>query len=294
MALLRRQHGSAEVSQLRGLGFTDHQIRQRIRRGLLIRAGRGVVTLPGGPGSLLERASLATLRAGDDAVCALWTAAELHRLDAPRDAAIHVVVPWPLHRRSSRGIVIHRSRYLPPAHRTAVRRVPVTTVDRTVVDCARLTDRWSALAMLDSASLSVRQWSAIHSTAARLSNGRAGVRALVDATAPDGGVRFRSRLERLASTALAGAGIGDGRWNRSVSDRHGDHVREADLVFDAERLIVELDGLRFHRPPDAAQRDRTLDRRLQLAGWRVLRFTWRDVVDRTATVVGDVRIALGR
>jgi very-short-patch-repair endonuclease len=50
--------------------------------------------------------------------------------------------------------------------------------------------------------------------------------------------------------------------------------------------------LAFHRSSATAQRDRATDRRLTLAGWRVLRFTWEDVVDRRDFFVAQVRDGL--
>jgi len=80
-------------------------------------------------------------------------------------------------------------------------------------------------------------------------------------------------------------------WNVPVRDQHG-HVREVDLCFPHEKLIVEFDGLRHHLSPGQARQDRATDRRLALAGWRVLRFTCWDVVHSPTTVTNDVLVAL--
>jgi dephospho-CoA kinase len=53
--------------------------------------------------------------------------------------------------------------------------------------------------------------------------------------------------------------------------------------------VVEVDGRRWH--PDPAV-DRERDNRLAELGWRVLRFTWADVVHRPEVVVAAVRAAL--
>jgi very-short-patch-repair endonuclease len=45
------------------------------------------------------------------------------------------------------------------------------------------------------------------------------------------------------------------------------------------RIAVELDGHRYHdATPEAAERDKSRDRVLTGAGWRVLRFTGREIV----------------
>ena len=50
-----------------------------------------------------------------------------------------------------------------------------------------------------------------------------------------------------------------------------------DFLWRAERLAVETDGWETHRTRQAFENDRRRDRRLRLAGWDVVRFTWRDV-----------------
>ena len=51
----------------------------------------------------------------------------------------------------------------------------------------------------------------------------------------------------------------------------------ADFVWREQRLIVETDGGRFHRTRRAFEADRRRDQRLLLAGWRVIRITWRQL-----------------
>jgi very-short-patch-repair endonuclease len=50
-----------------------------------------------------------------------------------------------------------------------------------------------------------------------------------------------------------------------------------DFVWRAERLIAETDGWGSHGTRTAFEEDRRRDRRLRMAGWEVVRFTWRDV-----------------
>lgn len=289
--LLLANHGAARVSELYGIGLSKDQVAQRVRKGVFVRHGHGVIGLAGVDDSLLSRAMRAVLISGEGSAVSLWTAAELHRLDAPHDDVMHVVRAGPTRRSDRPGIVLHRTRRLPADHIVMISSVPTTSIDRTLVDCARLLDTWLALRMLDSLSAGRRLWERIHRTASALANGRAGVRAIADATAPDGAERFRSALERRAADALAARGIDGGEWNVTVRDERG-RIREVDLCFREARVIVEFDGLRHHSSAASAGRDRATDRRLQLAGWRVLRFTWRDVVHRTDAMVAEIAEAL--
>jgi hypothetical protein len=53
----------------------------------------------------------------------------------------------------------------------------------------------------------------------------------------------------------------------------------ADFVWPHRRLIVETDGRRVHTTGRAFEHDRRRDQRLMLAGYRVVRCTWRQVVN---------------
>ena len=70
--------------------------------------------------------------------------------------------------------------------------------------------------------------------------------------------------------------------------------REVDFVWRDARLIVEVDGYRYHRSPSRFEDDRERDVILSLAGWTVLRFTYAQVVRRDAWVAAAVADRLAR
>ncbi len=59
-------------------------------------------------------------------------------------------------------------------------------------------------------------------------------------------------------------------------------------------MVVETDGAAVHRTRRAFEADRRRDARLTAAGWRVLRFTWRQVVDDPAHVLTVLAATLAR
>jgi Protein of unknown function (DUF559) len=63
----------------------------------------------------------------------------------------------------------------------------------------------------------------------------------------------------------------------------------ADFMWREQRLIVETDGWNSHGTRLAFEDDRRRDRLLRLAGWEVVRFTWREVVEEPAEVVATIR-----
>jgi hypothetical protein len=78
----------------------------------------------------------------------------------------------------------------------------------------------------------------------------------------------------------------------NVSMRVGGRWIEADCVWHEERLIAELDGHTTHRTRAAFETDRTRDRTLTAAGWRVIRITWRQLHDDPKGLGRDLRVFL--
>ena len=59
-----------------------------------------------------------------------------------------------------------------------------------------------------------------------------------------------------------------------------------------QRLVVEVDGWETHRTRHAFETDRARDQMLARSGWRVIRFTWRQVTEEPARVAATLRAAL--
>jgi very-short-patch-repair endonuclease len=70
---------------------------------------------------------------------------------------------------------------------------------------------------------------------------------------------------------------------------NGEPGVRVDFCFRSARLVVEVDGARWHQD---VQRDRRRDNALARLGWRVMRFTWADVVHDSTRVVREIRAAL--
>jgi hypothetical protein len=68
---------------------------------------------------------------------------------------------------------------------------------------------------------------------------------------------------------------------------------EVDAVWLEAKLVIELDGRKFHSDAEALAADSEKTRYLRSLGFRVLRFTWNDVVERPEWVVNQIRIVLG-
>lgn len=70
-------------------------------------------------------------------------------------------------------------------------------------------------------------------------------------------------------------------------------VGRVDLLI-GTRLVVEVDGRAYHSDPQDFERDRTRDARLSIRGYRVLRFSYQQVMSRWGEVKGAILAALAR
>ena len=99
-----------------------------------------------------------------------------------------------------------------------------------------------------------------------------------------------SEAEREAHRLLRAAGI-EG-WQTKVRVVVGPACYHLDIAFPQVRLALEIDGRAFHSDPASFERDRARQNDLVLAGWTVLRFTWRMLVEHPDAFVAAVLQAL--
>ena len=69
---------------------------------------------------------------------------------------------------------------------------------------------------------------------------------------------------------------------------------EVDAVWEENRVVVEVDGGPAHSGPDRMEKDRHWDLVLRARGYTILRYTWRQLTERTDEVAADLARALGQ
>jgi very-short-patch-repair endonuclease len=283
-----RQLGLFTRAQAVASGYSPFQIRRRVRRGDWLRVYGAALAYRGCRLTSTVRAAAVHL-AVPGSVLAGPTAAWWYGLDAPSDP-VHLWLGPANHRR----LPDVRS-YRDPLSPDDVRRadgMAVTGPGRTVFDCLRVLPEAEAATLLDRALQ--RGWTSMAELVSRTRAhvGRRGAPRLVRLLRTVGN-GTRSPAERQAVAILRSAGISGWLANAEIRDGRG-VIGFGDLVFPAARLVVELDGWAHHSDPVRFQHDRTRQNRLVAAGWTVLRFTWRDLVERPADVVAEIGAALGR
>ncbi len=200
------------------------------------------------------------LACGRGAALSHGSAAALWGIRPTAAATIHVTVPTPAGRARRSGIRIHRSPRVEATEHAGIR---VTTPARTLSDIRP--------------SLTPRAW--------RTAVEQAEILRLDTGPQAHAGPPTRSELEQRFLALVAAHGLPQPLVNTKVEGL------TVDFLWPAHRLIVETDGWETHGTRTAFQRDRDRDATLTIAGYRVLRFSWRQVTRRPREVAAALRAA---
>ncbi len=191
---------------------------------------------------------------------------------------------------------IHESTDLAPTHVEQVGGLRVTTVARTVIDLAAVLPRGRLARVIDEVLTGRRvehgELCALHASLRR--RGKRGFVKLGELLEErgDGMAMAESELEARFHELIWRAGLLAPTTQVAVPWRSAS-IGRVDAAYVEARLIIELDGRRWHSRDADHDRDRRRDNEALCHGWRVLRFTWQQVVHDPAYVVATLRAALG-
>lgn len=280
VALAERQHGTIATRQLLALGLDRDAIAYRVRVGRLFRLHRGVYAV--GRRTLDRRGvwMAAVLACGAGAVLSHRSAGGLHGLLSGDGAGVDVSVVGYGGRKPRAGMHVHRVA-LEPWETASTDAIPATTPARTLVDLcagaapariARLVTRAERLRAYDDRA--VRRFLAAHPRAP----GATRLAAALDIyeEPPNTG----SELEDAMLALCERTGLPRPTWQASVE---GERV---DFLWARARLVVETDGRETHATRQAFEDDRARDAKLTAVGYRVVRFTYRQVLHQGPWVAG--------
>ena len=285
--LLVREAGAS------GVRLRDQGALERVRRGAYVTRAASA-----GPARDRRRLALARIRAaGAQLHLAHWFSHESAALLWGCDVVglsglVHVVQETRPHARGGDPLVRHYGR-LPAAHRAEVDGFPVTSLARTVVDCAATLPADRALVVADSALRRGLDPAGV----AGVVRSRAGTRGIARARevlgAADG--RAESPGETLVRWAVVSGGLPPPEPQVEVRTRRG--VFRLDLGWRAPQVGLEFDGFVKYSgafgstAAEAVFAEKQRQDALEEEGWRILRVTWGDLRD-TERLVTRVRRAL--
>lgn len=271
-----RSRGALTRRQLRGSGY------QRVFPDVYLPAGVAL--------DLEARSRAAYLWAARwSGVLGGYSACALLGADCPPEKAAAEIVVAVSHLRVPPGMLLRQDRLAPDECREA-RGVVVTTPLRTAYDLARRGSLVDAVVAVDElagrfhfAPADLLAMADRHAGA----RGTARLSEVVDLVEP----RAESVMETRLRLVLVLAGLPRPVVQHPVRDRCGRVVATVDLAYPEQRTALEYEG-REHFAPQRCARDVYRYTRLQDLGWRVYRYTRRDVFGRQGEIVAEIDRAL--
>jgi hypothetical protein len=288
-AIAAGQGGVVRREQALQRGMTRHQIDSRVKSGKWTSVASGGYRLISMEGPLeIVRAAVAVL---PSAVASHFSAARIHRMQfVPVDSASVTV-----HARTTHcfpDAQVFRSLDIRDHHIEDWHGLPVTTVERTVVGLSAVVSQRHLATIVDdllaNRRTTVDELDTLLREVAR--RGRIGVRAMRAILESRSGTdQQRTMLERGGLRILRGGGFPSFEVEYPIP---WDQDRRYDVAFVESQLAVEWDSFRWHSQERMFQSDRERDRDALEHGWRILRFTWRDVTVSPEAVDQSVRALL--
>lgn len=275
-------HGVVTRAELSRAGMTSEEIKQRVRRGTLIRQHWGVYRVGHTAPSLEARYMAAVLAAGEGALLSGRAAGHLLGLLKGPAPAPEVMAPT---QRRIEGVTTRRARHPAPEDAFRWRGVPVTSVARTLVDLA-------ATLPVDELARACHEAGVRHRTTPAMvdavlarrprSRGATKLRRILR-----GEVRVTlSRLEARFLERLCEAGLPAPRTNRQAG------TRRVDCRWPEHRLTVELDSYRYHQSRHAWEQDRRRAREARARGDEFRRYTYGDVFEQPGQMLVELQALL--
>ena len=272
----RRQYGLLLHRQALAIGFTPQRIRTRLARAAWAEIRPGIYVVGGVPPSWEQTLCAVTLPFGDCWVTHGTAAKHLGFRHAPQVDGIEALRPYGKSTRME-GVILRRTRVLVPADVTRHKRIPVTSVARTIVECSGRLDVKQTGQLIDDAKrndpLALEH---VRACFARLAGG--GHRRLRSAKAAlsyrlPGYDPGESDPELMTLRAILRAGLPIPVQQHRVRI-NGKRYR-IDLAYPELKVAIELQSWQWHGGREAFDDDKARSSDLVADGWRVLEVTTR-------------------
>jgi predicted transcriptional regulator of viral defense system len=292
IAVATKQHRLFTRAQAFEAGADKSLIRRRLASGRWLLPAPLVYELPGEPRSFERSLWLAFLSAPDGAVVSHWSAANLHRLEGFSPTRFDLTVP---HATTNSNPVALLHQTSDPPRIVRVRGLPVTTIQRTLVDLAKVAgpiriDRALQAAILDNQITLERVRREFLSLARQGRNGITVMRSILDAV--DGAVPPRTELEKHLDDVLHPIGV-PFEHEAPLPGREVFAERADRVAHWPTKLIIEGDSRKWHARVEGFARDRQRDRRALAAGYPTARYCYWELVNDKKTVRAEVCELLG-
>jgi very-short-patch-repair endonuclease len=281
LPLIARQDGLVTTAQLVQCGLDESVLRRRAREQGWSRVAPRVYLTAGHRRTDRVRIRAAGLWGGEYATICGPAAAWWHGFLANAPAETAVTVPRRLGLRGYPGVRVRR-RDLADLDRAHVGGIWCAAVPLAVLETAVALPDGSAF--LDRALQKHVRFEHLYQAYCRnmAAYGASRAGALLTAAAD----RADSAAERRLIAILRGAGFAG--WQRGVPFERW----TIDIAFPDAKVAIEFDGWAYHSDVERFRADRSKGNALVRAGWKLLRFTWHDLMNRPQYVIAEIRAAI--
>ncbi|MBV8988373.1 MAG: DUF559 domain-containing protein, partial [Solirubrobacterales bacterium] len=280
------QRSSIKRAQLLAAGISRHTVERRAKMGELHRKHRGVYIVGHVARVPMADEWAAVLACGDGALVSHRSAAHLWSFLSEPPSEVEVTLVG-RRCRPKDGVRLHTTAWIDQRDVRYKDGIPLTSPARTLIDHAASADdaelgralaEARVLGLVDDRELEA----ALERTGSR--RGARALRALLRGESERG--LTRSEAERVMLELVRDAGLPPPLLNAPLEGY------TVDFLWPQSKLVVEVDGYRYHGHRAAFERDRRKDMTLLAAGFRVMRVTWRQLRDQPLLVAAMLASAL--
>lgn len=275
-------------SQVLALGGSDAGINRRVNSGQWQVVQPGVYQVDQRRSAWEDQVLSAVLAAGGGAVASHRAALVLWGLDGISSAPVEITAPYS-HNPVPSGTIVHRTRR--PVEATSIGGIPVSTIERTLLDIAAVLLPLAATKAFESAfrkrlTTVDRMFAFLKEQGGRGVKGTRMARRILtnrrDDTSTDSGA------ETEALYLMRRAGLPEPILQHRVTTLDGETIR-LDFYWALLRKAIEIDGLDAHDSADKLDNDLQRQNKLMDLGIELRRFSARRIRQQPEEFIADVR-----
>lgn len=292
--LARSQVSLVTRSQALQAGMSDGQIQRRLSSGYWRTVQAGVYLIGLHDPSWEQRLRAACLFAGPRAVASHRAAHLVWSLDGVLEAPVEILLPHG-EEASLPGVLVHRSRKLEKCDVATYGGVPVTNVERTLVDIGRYVGPLTTEKALESAlrrrlTTPKKVWTYLEERAGRIPGNRV-IRAVMLARGAQKAAGSGGEVEFIR--CLRAAGVPEPERQYLIDLGKGAKAL-VDFAWPSYRLAMEYDSYDIHGGRQAHNADLERQNAIHAVGWDLLRYSGTRVHRDGNGVAREVMATLAR
>jgi very-short-patch-repair endonuclease len=286
--LAARQFGLITRQQALALGMSSSAIDRLLRNGDWLRVFENVFRIAAAPITHHQRLLAPCLRSPGKVWVSHRAAASFWGLDGFEDDLIEVSTVSGM--RGCQDLVVHRLAQIPPSDVCIVRKIPVTTVHRTLIDLGSVVPPDAVELALECALR--RKITSIDRLHRRLTaggtRGRRGPAVLTSILRHHSGRPTESALETRFVQFLRRFGLPMPDRQVAIRDESG-FVGRVDFIYAGLRVVVEVDSRAHHQRRSAWEDDLRRRNRLTSEGYLVLHVTYERLTNDPNGIAAELR-----